>query len=273
MPNTGRGDLHDLLPDQMPLLSWITTPRIPSAGKSGPHDALLLSDPAWIAIAMEQGWKVERLFAAGWPSSPAAEAVTRQSLAIISDTAPLDPPEQVNEYSSHRLLWEGIAHELLEDPFALTGNADNYLAARMRQAKIQNEGFNRIAFLTGVIWNAYQQGIARLLMRQGLPADLFGSGWESLAEFASHSRGSVRSRKQLATIVSSAQALVHVWPTSYAHPIEAIGRPIVRFAGHRDAFLRDARQARAGKLGTGKASTIEPLCAATVVRALAAVSS
>ena len=188
------------------------------------------------------------------------------ALAIISDTRPLDTPAAIAEYSSHRLLWEGIAEELLADPFALQDSPDRFLQTRMRRAKIADENFNRAAFLDVLIANAYQQGLARLLMQLELNVRLFGSGWHRIDAFKAHAAGPVRSRDDLARAVASATALLHVWPSEFAHPIEAMGKAVLRVARRRDAFSRNARAALAGKLSK-PATTSDPLTAASILEA------
>jgi hypothetical protein len=65
--------------------------------------------------------------------------------------------------------------------------------------------------------------------------------------------------------VASSAALVHVWPTTVAHPIDHARKPVVRAAHGHDAFLRDARAAVAGKLD-GPAAAASPLCAELLTR-------
>ena len=51
---------------------------------------------------------------------------------------------------------------------------------------------------------------------------------QHIPEFASHAHGPVTSREDFARRLSSSRALVHVWPTRHAHPIDFTGLPVVR---------------------------------------------
>ncbi|HET6249088.1 MAG TPA: hypothetical protein VFE47_15440 [Tepidisphaeraceae bacterium] len=278
-PNIGRGDLPDLLPEAMPWATWLTTPRIPSAHKAGPRDTLLLADREWKIPAMEKGWDANRILLAGWPpgsynahAAGAAAGVYEippaPHLALIFNTQPLEAPPHVIEYSSHRLLWESIERELVDDPFAMDGSADEYLSARMQRAHVSDEGFDRAAFLDGVILHAWQQGLARALLGEKFPLKLFGEGWNALEEFARFANGPVKSRSELVDIVTSATALVHAWPMPHMHPIDATGKPVVRANRRREAFIRDAKLALHGRLEPRRGGP-DVLSAAVVLRALA----
>jgi hypothetical protein len=265
-PNMGRADLPDLMPDEMPWATWLTYPRIPLVEKAGPKDTLLVADASWKTLAIDKGWKADRIFVAAWPPRECAplfaesrlpgmfRMTTDPTLAIIADTQPLDPPARIVEYSSHRLLWEFIRDELLNDPFALGNSADAYLDARMRQLRIGDDGFDRHAFIDGIIFHARLQGLARLLIGERVPLKIFGCGWEMLEEFGESADGPIRSREQLNRAIDSAIALIHVWPKTGAHPIEAMGKPVIRPGLHREALIRDAKLAIKGKLGLAKVS-------------------
>jgi hypothetical protein len=72
---------------------------------------------------------------------------------------------------------------------------------------------------------------------------------------------SLESREELMKIVSSSAALLHCWPTAYFHPIEAMGRPVVKTLGlSREQLLRAARDAIAGKRSV-EAKVVAPLSA------------
>ena len=182
-------------------------------------------------------------------------------------TRPIDPPASVKEYSSHRLLWEAIANELLDDPFQLCKSADDYLAGRIHEAGLERDGLDRSAFIDGLIKHAYQQGITNLLIGEKIPLKLFGHGWDQLDSFSGCASGAIHSREQLHHAVASARALVRVWPTKDAHPIESFGKPVIRADHRRETFIRDARLALTGKLAVAVQSA-PPLNAEGLVAAL-----
>ncbi len=269
-PNMGRADLPNLLPDEMPWATWVTTPRIPAAAGAGIYDSLLLADSRWKPAAMNAGWDARRLFLAEWPTLAIPHQPDGRDdplLAIISDTGPLDPPARITDFSSHRLLWEAIAEELLQNPFCIGESPETYLAHWMNRASVANEGFDRPLFLDGLIAHAYQQGLARLLKKEGIPFRLHGAGWERLSEISSYAAGPVSSRDVFTRIIGSAAGLIHVRPWSAVHPIGAICKPVVQEYYNARAFIRDARAALAGRLGTRPRSGGE-MSRTFVVRAL-----
>ena len=229
--NTARCDLPGLLPDEMPWVTWVTGPRIPSYSAAGPNDQLLVTDPNMLQIARRSGWPDSHTRVATWaPNRMFACGFTNgDALAIIADTRTLDAPEELNDYSSHTLLWESIRDELLRNPLVL-GDSDvhAFLTSRMRQLGIGADGFPIQRFVDHLIVPAYQQGVARALLRQKRPLALHGDGWRQIPDFAPHAHGPVATRAEFAERLASSRSLVHVWPTRHAHPIDFVGRPVVR---------------------------------------------
>lgn len=242
--NFTRADAPDVAPMDVPWISWVTTPRIPLGASAGPKDVVLLADPAWRARALGEGWTADRVHIAAWPEVARGAAPHERSLALIADTQLLQPPKSVEDYSSHKLLWEMIADELLHDPFAIGDDVHGYLGRKSARLQIGDAGFDRTVFIERLIVPAWQQGLARLLVREALPVRIRGKGWERIEVLAPHAGGAVHSSLEFDSIVDGATALVHAWPSSGAHPINAVGRPVVRaFDCRRNSFLRDARLA------------------------------
>jgi hypothetical protein len=80
-----------------------------------------------------------------------------------------------------------------------------------------------------------------------VPLRLAGAGWDAIESLGALAVGPISSREQFANAIDEAAVLVHVWPTDSAHPIDACGRPVVRPATTRGAFLHDARTAITGR--------------------------
>jgi hypothetical protein len=244
----GRADLPEVARRDLPWVTWVTTPRVPASERRGPCDRLIVADPAWQKTAIEAGWPAERIAVGGWPlvaqqqTSPAAPV-----LGIIADLYPPEPPKDVREYSSLTVLWETIAHELAENPLCLT-HPDSYLDERMRQAQVSADGLDRKLFIERLIVSSYQRGLAYLLCRAGVAIRCFGIGWDKCAGLVGIARELIESREQLMDAVKNSAALLHCWPAGYAHPIEAMGRPVVKTLGRsREQLLRDVRDAISGK--------------------------
>jgi len=246
--NTARCDLPGLLPDEMPWVTWVTGTRIPSAGGAAPNDRLLLADPGAFERALKHGWRTSHVHVATWQVCPIAaggfatggardcetasgdpDRSSGDAHLIIADTRPLDAPEDLNDYSSHLLLWESIRDELLRDPRAVEADVGTYLASRMRKLHISPDGFPTNRFIEHLTVPAYQQGVARALLRERRgDVRIHGENWDRIAEFAPHAHGIVTSREHFAGLLTSSRVLVHVWPTRHAHPIDFTDRPVLR---------------------------------------------
>jgi hypothetical protein len=247
MPNVGRADLPNVVAKSIAWISWLTTPRVPAFNAAAPRDALFVADPAWKPLATAAGWPAERLHVAMWPATASPPTAKAGPLLILADVSPLDPPKEIVEMSSHRLLWEAIADELVRDPFAPGRSVLDYLNARMKRLAIDPKQLDQRRFIDQLIAPAYARGLAEVLRRNNVPFRIAGAGWDAIESLAPIATGPICSREQFLQRVNDASALVHVWPTDTIHPIEVCGRPVVRPRTTRDAFLHDARTAAAGK--------------------------
>jgi hypothetical protein len=246
--DVARCDAPNVVPPSVAWVTWVTTPRVPPAPADAPRDAVILADGAWRGIAAQAGWPADRVRVGGWPrgsETPRATAPPRDSLALIADTRRLDPPEKLSEFSSHLLLWERIRADLERDPFGAARDAAAYLERAIRACGMDAERLDRRLFIDALVVPAYQQGLARVLLRERIPVLLYGTGWDDLAPFAPLARGAVDSRQALRQIASESAALVHAWPGGHPHPADALGRPVVRPGLSERAFLQAARRALA----------------------------
>jgi hypothetical protein len=230
--NLARADLPAVIPAHMPIITWITLPRIPAPAPAAPRDALLLADPAWLARARAQGWPDDRIQLAAWPAAQQSTSVDDPAIShvasLIADTHALVPPKKINEFSSHLLLWDLIDQELRRDPFQLKNDIDAYLTPRVARFQIDPQSFNKSLFIEHLIVPAYQQAVARALIAQGVPIRLYGNGWDQIESLAAHAGGPITSRDHFNQVVAGSGALVHAWPSTDAHPIDVAGRPVIR---------------------------------------------
>jgi hypothetical protein len=248
--NTARADLPNVVARDVPWVTWLTAPRIPAFKCAGPRDVLLVAYPAWRALASSAGWPARRVHVAAWPSAEGVGPAGAAGLTIIANVPSLEPPRQVVEFSSHRLLWELIRDELLRDPFALAGPVPDYLSTRAARVGVAADTLDRRRFIDDLIAPAYARGLAAALVASGLPVHVFGTGWSELSEFATRAGGAVRDRDALLAAVRSGTALVHVWPGADAHPVARYGRAVVRARSSREAFLGNARASLDGPAPT-----------------------
>lgn len=247
-----RADLPDVAARELPWITWVVTPRIPSAVAAGTFDGLLVADPAWKQSALDAGWPEHRVEIAGWPmveestSLPTPLPAAERHLALIADTRLIEIPRVVEDFSSHRLLWDFVQKELENDPFRVNTGIDAYLTELMRRFQIVEQGFERGIFVEMLIVPAYQQGLARTLIDAGLPLRIWGAGWERIEDFQARAGGSVGSRTVLKQIVGQAAAIIHPLPGGFAHPMDGLGRTIIRPRESREDFIALCRKALDG---------------------------
>jgi hypothetical protein len=242
--NCGRAELPGELPAETRIVSWITGPRIPRFEPKGAKDVLLVADERWRTIAISMGWPAERVKLAGWPVETRQQP--GQGLGVIADTMVLAMPEF--GLSSQKVLWETIANELANDPFAAGLDAEAYLGRWLRQALIAEETVDHALFIDRLIVPAYQQGLVRWLMRAGVEVKLFGAGWGELEEFAQRHAGEVSDRESLRRAIEACAGLVHVWPAAWAHPIEATGRAVLkRGTRSKEMWIAEAKRLARGE--------------------------
>ena len=245
--NKAREHLGPFVPPMVSCISWITVPAIPRFDPSAARDALLLADPQWVPLARGAGWPEHRLVVAQWPVTALDSTVMPpKTLAILADTVDASAPVPPLDLSSHRLLWELIHRELFDDPFAMTTDASAYLTDRMNRLGVHEQGLDRGRFLEQLIAPTYQQGLARLFLREKLPLRLHGRGWQQMAEFAAHASGAIRSREELVDAASDAVP-VDAWPWASAHPVDSLGQQrLLRRGTTRGAYLNTARRLLSG---------------------------
>ncbi len=238
--NATRAEVGEALPARVPMVSWMTIPAIPRFTGDMSRDVLLLADGSWVAAAKDLGWPGRQLAAAGWPAVGVGEGPSVEGLAIIADTVDVSESPAF-DLSSHRLLWETIAGELRENPFAVIAGVDRYLGSRMGELGIGPESVDRRLFVDSLIQSAYAQALARRLIGAGLPVRIYGRGWGEIREFSGHFVSEIGSRAELLEAVARSRGLVHVWPTAYSHPISSLGRAVVMPHPSPSSFVTAAR--------------------------------
>ena len=305
--NISRSDAAGTVAPALPWITWITAPRIPAPVPGCAHDQLLLAEASWQERALAAGWSPGQILLVAWPGrrippSPGTPGEGRgegtnfardsqetdrskfcphptlsrstgrgeNRALVLANVIPLSVPARVSEYSSHRLLWEFIENELLNDPFRLT-DIEDYLSSRRDKFQIAAESFDSTSFIDRLIVPAFQQGIVRLLLQENIPLEIHGTGWDAIDEFRKHSAGPVRSRCHLRMLLDEANLLIHLWPWQHAHPIESIQKPLIRAFGRtRVSFLKDVRSALDGNPPQNQPAPAEPISPALILQTLLA---
>lgn len=244
--NVARADLPATVPDDLPWVTWVTTPRVPKFTPAAAGDGLVLADPAWRELALRCGWPQDRLAIGTWPSpSPSLRRpASPATVAILADTTIIaDGP--ATDYSSHRLLWEAIRDELAENPLLAYQDVHAYLSSRMARLSIRPDGFDHAAFLTRLIIPAYEQSLARLVLRAKVPLKLYGRGWDRVDDdLRRHAAGAVSTEGEFAAALSGVSLLVHPYPSPHLHPADFAGVPNHRPAATSpNGYLQQLRAA------------------------------
>jgi len=281
--NLFRQDLGSIAAESTPWITWVTNGRIIAPEKHCPKDGLLLVSGGWATAARMLGWAADRVNTAGWPSfvipkapEPAKELTTTRSKAtsvmsvsplrrppgkriekppaihgvvgLFVDTMPLEAPASVREFSSHLLLWETIAENLLNHPLLLGTDPLGYLNRKRSELGIAEEGFNAGLFLEKLILPAYHQGLARAMIRAMNAPAIFGSGWSELQEFHDHAAGPVTSIAALSSALGACVAILHPYPSGLPHAVDAMGLAVIRCGGMSlELLLQTVRDVCRGK--------------------------
>ena len=233
----GRADSSDLIHPNMPWICWITRARIPTFVATSPRDGLVLCDPAWTKIAQAAGWPANRIRVGGYPVS--ATAAKGQSISIIYDLPSLTAPADIQDYSSQRLIWEAVAHDLSQNPFAVGFDPTAYLQKVIQRNRLTDSQFPIQLFIDRIVIPAHILGVAQLLISKNMPVALYGSGWETHEKTKAFAKGAIQSRQDFNDAIASSKLLINHTLSNHFHPILAAGLPVVSSAHmSADAFLR-----------------------------------
>lgn len=237
-----RGDAHGVLPSDLPVITWVTQPRVDTYTAASKLDRVLLADPAFRKLARQAGWPDAQVEMAARPTTLLPSPPPGSRLALIADTLPLSIPPEIEDFSSHRLLWERAESELRTDPLRIGTDIAGYLDRMRIEMHIAPEGFPTVTIAERLVVPLWQQEVARRILGAGLPLKIYGSGWDK-TEVSSAVAGSICSVQDLRKAVEQAAALIVPIPVAYAHPAEACGRAALRASGDLASFLRRAAAA------------------------------
>jgi hypothetical protein len=130
----------------------------------------------------------------------------------------------------------------------LGDNPGRFIEQRMNKLGVSAEKFDFALFLQHLILPAYWVGLARAAAEAGLPLALIGRGWDKWPDLADYARGAPESPRALVEQILACAAMIHPVPTTHAHSMDMLGRPVVQPAGTGTTeFLNAARHALAGK--------------------------
>lgn len=238
--NLTRPDLPRVIAPHVPLITWMTRPRVTAFDSAGAKDAVLVAEESWIAALRNAGWPDGRLAVADWPAAKLPDRNREPLLAAVADTRPV-PPTVRFDLSSQRLLWEIIYQQIHENPLCVGGDALAYLQRCMAELSVEPATLDQRRFLEELILPLYQQTLVRRLHEAGLPICLYGKGWEQLGGFAGLHRGPIESREQLLEAVAGVAGLVSLTLGDAGYAERSLCRPVVRGGVRMNDWVRAGR--------------------------------
>lgn len=257
--DVSRANVPGIVSHEIPWITWVTSGTIPTRSNCAPRDRLLLLDESDFPEARRAGWDDSTVRIAK-PQAPVALSIDPREtsdeapfIAIVADTLTLEPPANIDDFSSHRLLWEFVADELTRNPFAIGDDVDAYLTSRMRKLDVSDQTLNRAKFVASLIVPAHQQGLLGQLQHAKIPVRAFGKNWNTIAD-----------RSQFARELAPSAALLHVFPDQRrVHAIDFASRPCIRPGRSPQEMIRRCREALANPQ-TVASSAANVICAAMI---------
>jgi hypothetical protein len=223
----GRTDLPTLAPSGVSWVTWCTHGRVPRFdAKAGPQDRLLLIHPSLQPAALAVGWPASHVSIATDPRQDRPAASDARPTLFFDLTA-IEVPSHINDYSSHRLLWDRIAHEIGKDPFAHRAPVVEYVRTIGQSLGIDRDALPLDAILHRLIEPLLAKSIATHLHAAGHRFWIVGSGWDALPELATHVRCPVVDSHTWDDALRHANAIFDTWPASPYHRSRYLGRPVV----------------------------------------------
>lgn len=239
-----RSDLAGQLASDCPLVTLATSPRVP-AYPGNRLDLVLLTGSRQPADWHRAGWPDSRIVLAELPPLPVPPSPSGTPVVgLLADTLPLRIPPAIEEFSSHRLLWERAAAEIAADPAIVAEDALAYLERLRHEMGVDHTHFPLETFVRQLVIPAWQQSVARHLLAAGIPLHLHGRGWDRLGDAAAdllpHWRGPIRSQNDLLAAATPLSALVRPLPLPGDTPARRLGRPLLTVRGPRHTWLKPA---------------------------------
>jgi hypothetical protein len=237
-----RDDIQNILPAEVHVVTLATGPRI--CPPRSDTDALVLTHRSLLQPARSAGWPEHRTTLATLPVPPAPPPARSGSpLLLLADTRPVSLPPAIEEFSSHRLLWERAFAELTDDPLLLGHTPETYLTRLRSEMGISEHGFPIRTFITELAIPLWQQRLVLALLEAGLPVCVAGRGWDKLSINATVMPRPT-SRAQLTSLLGESSALLPPEPLAptFAHPLADLGRALLQpRRGLPDFIARAAR--------------------------------
>ncbi len=229
-----RGNLLSLLPDNVPLTSWLTEPHVVPRAMCGPSDRLEVADAVWLPPLRAAGWGEHEVSVRPWPTQPLAAG---QGVAIFADLADIEQPATVRQSGSVESLWDGLANELERDPFAALPDPAVTVAELAEHASIPAGMLQVSDFVNHLILPRVHAAAVKLLRGAGVGVKIYGSGWQHVGIDAEP----INSRADFTAAIAAASMVLTASPAMHTPQVEALGRRAVPIGRHGESLIRAVR--------------------------------
>lgn len=234
-----RPDAQGILPGDFRLVTWATCGRIASYSDAGEGDLLLVADSELRGLARARGWPEEKVVMAGRPVRvPGGVAGEPGHVAMIGETKEIKIPAVIEDYSSHRLLWERVEAELRGNALRVGQDVEGYVTKIQEEMSISGDGFPMELIVSALVVPLWRQQVVRMLVAAGVGVKTYGRGWDSVQDLRATWGGEIGSQGELFAAVDGARLLLAPEPGVRAHPVDFAGRPVVRAGGDPGTFGR-----------------------------------
>ncbi len=255
-----RADAAGALPENLPIISWATKPRI---APGGPHDKLLLADPDFTRAAHAAGWRQDQI-ALATRAERRSPRPPGKHLALIADLTAAKLSAEIEDFSSHRLACERIQSELERNPFRAGSDIAGYVDAVRASMGIPAEGFPADAIVENWALPLWQASVVRRLSGAGLPVEVHGRGWDAAENLGATVRGPVTTRAAFLDAVDAAAAVLA--PAPGIRICDGYGRPVVQAVQSLEATAKQL--ARAASPGASQSAGASPSAGAPAAQLL-----
>lgn len=228
--NVGRSDRAGIVPHNVPWTSWATT-RVPAFEPNAPLDTLVIADEAMRPLASRAGWPADRVRVGAEPLQDLPAASGEARVSVIADLAPIVVPKPIEDMSSHRVIWDAVERDLIDDPLRVGTSAEAYLHRWCDRVGVPRASFPTSLVVDLLVTPIFIREVTRQLVTRGAPINVWGRGWETVEAVRPMCRGGIADRGQLRVALERTTAILDLWPNAVAHPARRTGRPVLSVAG------------------------------------------
>ena len=254
-----RGDVTELLPEQLPVVTWLTGQLPPDSltARIGTGDALAVPNARLADLAAGAGIPRSRITICPPPCLTPTEAASDTNrdidIAVFADLVPTEPATFGHTLETHAQVWNAAVELLKKDLDSFSeprvastfSEAERRLKIRIDEPRIREA---MVSVLTqfvgpGLLWRR----LVAEMTDHRLQVQLWGSGWPSEAPVKGTRQPSLAER---AAICRRARVVVHIDPSGSANVLALLA------AGCGAVLLTRAEPHH--RLAGGLATLLEP---------------